>query len=272
MRWQKSISKKLNIPIKEIPKGFQTIGEIAILNLPEKLLPNKTKIAKETMNLFPRIKTVCLNKSKISGEFRKPNICVLAGNGTETIHKENGCDYFLDVTTVMLSKGNTKERLRMKKVAGGVILDMFAGIGYFSIPCSKNKNTKIVHSIEKNPESYKFLVKNVEINKSNIQTYLGDCKDVLKSKKIIADNIIMGLLPTPESFLNIALDSIKDNGTIFYHTTHDVDKDLQNKIDLIESIINQKKFSLDSFKKNRIKKYGPRVEHLVLDLFLSSRS
>ena len=82
----------------------------------------------------------------------------------------------------------------------------------------------------------------------------------------------MGLLPNPRAFLDIALNSIKEKGTIFYHTTHDIDKDLQNEIGMIETIINQKKLKLDSFKRNRIKKYGPRVEHLVLDLFISSRS
>ena len=51
----------------------------------------------------------------IHGQKREPEIEMIYGEGTRTIHKENYCKYAIDVAKVMWSKGNTGERLRMSK-------------------------------------------------------------------------------------------------------------------------------------------------------------
>jgi tRNA wybutosine-synthesizing protein 2 len=270
MRWKEYIHSELDIPEKDLPNGYQRVGDVLILNLPEKLLDKKKEIGEKTLEFLPKMKTVCINRSKISGEFRKPEIERIAGDGTETIHKENGYELFLDVRKVMFSKGNTKERNRMKKVTRGVVLDMFAGIGYFSIPAGMNDNVRMVHAIEKNPESYRFLAENIMRNQSRVKPYLGDCRDVLKSMRIRADAIIMGLLPSPFDFLDYALKSLKRGGTIYYHTIHDVDKDINEVLGKIRESFEKNGFKIKNIRKNRVKKYAPRVEHLVLDLSVSS--
>lgn len=80
----------------------------------------------------------------IHGQKREPEIEMIYGEGTRTIHKENYCKYAIDVAKVMWSKGNTGERLRMSKLPedNETIIDMFAGIGYFTIPMALHSNPK----------------------------------------------------------------------------------------------------------------------------------
>jgi len=79
---------------------------------------------------------------RISGLKREPDVEVIIGEGTETVHRENKCGFKLDVSKIMWSKGNTTERKRMSLLPedGEIIVDMFAGIGYFSIPMAVHSN------------------------------------------------------------------------------------------------------------------------------------
>jgi len=81
---------------------YQAIGDICLIKSKDK------KLAEKILRNFPRFKTVCYQE-RISGKFRKPNIKILAGNGTETIHKEIGCSFKLDVAKIMWSKGNHQD-------------------------------------------------------------------------------------------------------------------------------------------------------------------
>ena len=103
------------------------------------------------------VKTI-MKIDHIQGTKREPVYNILYGNETETIHKENGCLFKLDLSKVMWSKGNNNERLRIAKLVedNEVVLDMFAGIGYFSIPIGVHSNAKRIYSIEINPNSYLY--------------------------------------------------------------------------------------------------------------------
>ena len=87
---------------------------------------------------------------RIEGQKREPTISLLYGKDTETIHKENGCLFNLDLSKVMWAKGNNNERLRIAKLVkdGETVVDMFAGIGYFSIPIGVHSDAKEIISIE----------------------------------------------------------------------------------------------------------------------------
>lgn len=51
-------------------------------------------------------------------------------------HRENGILYSFDATKCMFSWGNLSEKLRMGNMAceNEVVVDLFAGIGYFVLP------------------------------------------------------------------------------------------------------------------------------------------
>ena len=112
------ILKNLKIPKKlkgKVPKGYQRIGDIILIRIPEELEEWKFEIGEILLRNLPFVKTVC-NIKKIFGVERRPKIEVLAGDGTETVFWENDCLFKIDVSKLMFSKGNTYERQRLIKL------------------------------------------------------------------------------------------------------------------------------------------------------------
>ena len=96
--------------------------------------------------------------------------------------------------TVMYSQGNRVEKMRMAHlVSQGKsperVADMFAGIGYFSIPMAGSGRQ--VHAMEINPVAFGYLNRNIEKNglSGRIIPSLGDCRELLDGTY---DRIVMG--------------------------------------------------------------------------------
>jgi len=147
-----------------IPRRYKIVGDIILIKIPDELDKFKHLIGQELLKLHPRCKAVWRDKGK-EGMLRKPNVELIAGQGSVTIHKENSCLFKLDVTKVMFSVGNQGERMRMARIVqeGEIVVDMFAGIGYFSIPIAVHSKPKRIYSIEINPNSYEFLLENIKL-------------------------------------------------------------------------------------------------------------
>lgn len=212
----------------------------------------------------------------IHGKMRKPSIKILAGSkSSETIHKENDCLFKLDISKVMWSKGNTTERMRIANIVqeNEVVLDMFAGIGYFSIPIAKKASPKKIYSIEINPDSYYYLEENIKLNKINEKSnknlgydvmipILGDSNEIAKNLSV--DRIIMGYVKTTHEFLDSAVKCLKKEGIIHYHETVPEKLMFDRPINRINTSANNREFEILN---NRIiKRYSPGVVHTVVDV------
>ena len=173
----------------------------------------------ENLSKKHNVKTI-MKIDHIQGTKREPVYNIIYGSETETINKENGCLFKLDLAKVMWSKGNNNERLRIAKLVEDdeVVLDMFAGIGYFSIPIGVHSNAKQIYSIEINPNSYFYLNENIKLNKlDNVTPILGDCK--IHAPKYKADRIVMGYVKTTHHYLDVAINSLNEGGILHYHET-----------------------------------------------------
>lgn len=243
---------------------YQQIGDIIIFNKINK------KKAKEFIKKFPRIKTICVRSGTIQGQFRKPQIKVVVSKAkkekTITVHKESGIFYKLDVAKLMFAKGNINERHRLAKIANKkeIVIDMFAGIGYFSLPIAKK--VKKVYAIEINPVSYHYLLENIKLNKlNNIIALNEDCIKIVPRFKVKANRIIMGFLPSPFKYLKAAFSACKKGTIIHYHCLikrgDDKRKEIKNLIGKINKI---KKVRV--VKVVKVKSYSPALEHYVFDL------
>ena len=217
----------------------------------------------EELSQRHNVKTI-MKIDHIQGTKREPVYKILYGEETETVNKENGCLFKLDLSKVMWSKGNNNERLRIARLVedGETVIDMFAGIGYFSIPIGVHSGAKEIISIEINPNSYHYLCENVKLNKlDNVTPVLGDC--MVETPKFRADRIIMGYVKTTHHYLKVAIDSLNEGGIIHYHET--VPEKLMETRP-IERIISQSGGrEVEVLKINKIKKYSPGVEHVVVD-------
>ena len=239
---------------------WKLIGDILILD-------SKFQYASyhdlENLSKKHNVKTI-MKIDHIQGTKREPVYNIIYGSETETINKENGCLFKLDLAKVMWSKGNNNERLRIAKLVEDdeVVLDMFAGIGYFSIPIGVHSNAKKIYSIEINPNSYFYLNENIKLNKlDNVTPILGDCK--IHAPKYKADRIVMGYVKTTHHYLDVAINCLNEGGILHYHET--VPEKLM-KTRPVDRIISQAdNRDVEILKINKIKKYAPGVEHVVVD-------
>lgn len=218
------------------------------------------------------LKTPCVNRivklGRISGLKREPDVEVIVGEGTETIHRENKCKFKLDVSRIMWSKGNTTERKRMSLIVedGETVVDMFAGIGYFSIPIAVHSNPAKIYSIEINPVSHGYLCENVHLNdvEGIVDPILGNCREVAPSD--VADRVIMGYIGNTNEYLNVAMDVLKEGGIIHYHESVPDKLKFIRPIDRIsESAIGAGRELVEVTNKRIIKPYSPGVYHVVVD-------
>ncbi len=204
------------IPVESEPRRWERIGDILVLRLG----PGELKEARTIAEIFGTVlgaRTVVQDVSGIHGPLRVPNVRVLWGNGTETVHVEGGIRYALDVARVMFSSGNLAERLRIadRVRAGAVVVDLFAGIGYFSLPIAVRSRAKTVYACELNPVSFQYLVKNTRLNRTtNLIPLFGDCREVAPPR--VADWVIMGHFDARE-YLDVAFQTLRGKGTIVYH-------------------------------------------------------
>lgn len=251
---------------------IQIIGNIALVKFKENITEEKkVEIANDIKNKIRRIKTVC-EIEKIEGEFREPKIRIIIGKDTKTIHKEHGILYNIDVSKVMFSKGNLHERKRLINLIkdGETIVDMFAGIGYFSLGIAKYAKPKIIYAIEKNPEAFDLLKKNIELNKveEKIVPILGDCRDVAKQRDFqnIADRVIMGYLKNTHEFLPYAFSFLKDEGIIHFHNTYKKDELWEIPVKVLANYAKENNYQLEEILSERIvKSYAPKIFHIVID-------
>ena len=252
--------------LKYVPSGWQILGEIIVVTIPPEIDNRKTVIANALLDMYPRCKSV-IQDFGIEGQFREPIRKNIIGDKTETIHKEHGCLFKMDVTKIMYSKGNLDERKRMSKVGSGeIVVDMFAGIGYFSIPMAVHAKPKEVISIELNPVSFGYLCENVNLNhvENIIKPRNGDCAEV--TPQGVADRVIMGYVGVTHHYLEQGIGAIKKRGGVLhYHETTPESLLFDRPVSRIENAAHAMGREVEIMDCRRIKKYSPGVWHVVVD-------
>ncbi|MFX1449585.1 MAG: class I SAM-dependent methyltransferase family protein, partial [Promethearchaeota archaeon] len=203
--------------LKFIPRSFDIIGKIAILEIPSEIQTKEKLLAKLLLEHNKALESVFTKIGKVDGEFRIRDLKYLAGkNNTVTIHKENGCKYELDIGNVYFSPRLSTEHARIADITNSneLILDMFAGIGPFSILIAKKKGAT-VFSIDKNEKAIFYLKRNIILNKVEnlVVPLLGDAQElILDSLLNKFDRIIMNLPSESFNYLPVACKALKSKG------------------------------------------------------------
>ena len=188
-------------PVPEDLLGFspvyEVIGDIALLEDPDLDTQKASRIADALLRAHPNVKTVLKPLTPVIGEFRVREFEVIAGEPrTETIHREYGCRYQVDLSRAYFTPRLSTERSRVlswvKK--GDIVVDMFSGVGPYSILIAKNKKPSKVLAIDKNPEAVRYLRENIILNSvKNIEAIEGDAREEAKRFAGTADHVIMNL-------------------------------------------------------------------------------
>jgi tRNA wybutosine-synthesizing protein 2 len=252
-----------------LPKKWEKNGDILIISLP-KLLKNYKKIIGKVYANILGCKSALNNIGGISGELREPNMEVIFGSKkTITIHKENRVKYKLDPQKVMFSSGNMYERIRMANISktDEVVVDLFAGIGYFTLPIAVHSKPKKVYACEKNPISFNFLCENISLNNVNsiVEPLFGDNRKTAPIN--ISDRVIMGYFGGTIRFLPVAFRCLRNNcGIIHFHDKYP-DEDVPNlTMKYINNESRKFKQKVNLLRYIKVKSFAPGISHFVFDL------
>jgi tRNA (guanine37-N1)-methyltransferase len=271
-----------------IPKSYDIIGDIAVIEFDKfnnqmsntDYLKFKVKIARAIIAVNKNVKTVYEKKSEIKGKYRLRELALLHGEDkSETLHKENDCVFRLDVKCTYFTPRLVFERRRVASSEikeNELIIDMFAGVGTFSIQIAKNNNVKI-YAFDVNPDAYKFLRDNINLNKLKGEIFPNnlDIKNLLQSTNQLgkslmhkADRVIMNLPESSIDFMDTACFLMKESGGIlhFYQFSEKPDP-IEKTLKNLEDELNDLNWEIESFINSKIvKHYSPKSELVVVDL------
>lgn len=256
--------------LKRLYSAIDIVGEIAIIKIPNELLDKRQVIGNAILNNIKHVRSVYLQTSAVRNVYRIRELECIAGiDNPITIYKEHGCRFLLDVKRVYFSPRLSTERARLASLVneGDVIVNMFAGIGTFSIIIAKKKICKI-YSIDVNPDAHRYAIENVRINKveDRVVPILANAHDVVRALGSIADRVIMPLPEYAKEFIDDAILLLKEHGTIHYFTHIHAN----NREDAINTCYREiDNIMIRDYKINGIRvvrDVGPRLYQLVADI------
>jgi tRNA (guanine37-N1)-methyltransferase len=257
-------------------RAFDLVGDIGILRLPPELLPKKREIGEALLRVHRHLRTVLLQVSPVSGEFRTRRLEVVAGEPrTETLHRESGCVFRVDLEKVYFSPRLAHERMRIARQVreGEEVTNLFAGVGCYSIVMARHSGARRIYSIDKNPEAFRMMCENIRINRvgDRVFPFLGDAREVVASQlRGKADRVLMPLPEAARQFVGTALEALKEEGGVvhFYDVGEDPDP-FSPSLRFLEREVGGRGWSLRVMERRLVRSYGPGIYHVVLDLLLS---
>jgi len=253
----------------ELPSSYDVLGSVALVKMDEAVLPYAGQIGKAIMTVQKSVTTVCVDEG-VKEEYRTRSIRVVAGDDTtETVHKEYGLVFKMDVRSVFFSPRLATERdIVAKQVQPGeVVIDMFAGIGPFSIMIAKTRRPKVVYAIDTNPEAIRYMRENISLNKvSTVTPILGDAREEV-ARLEQADRIIMNLPHSAREFLPEAIAALKPGGVMHFYEIME-DSDLETRFGMIADTAVAKGRVVKELARRKVKSYSPTMGFYAFDLSL----
>ncbi len=270
-----------------IPKSYDILGTIAIVEFDKSkdlydkdLISIKKRIAKGIIQLNSSVKTVFEKKSEIKGNYRLRELELLLGEKNyETIYKENNCFFKLDIRNTFFTPRLVYER---KRISSGnikeneLIIDLFAGVGPFSIQIAKKLQVNI-HSFDINRFAYNYLKENIGLNKLkgrviphniDINTLLDPTSSLGSMLKNKANRIIMNLPEKSLNFIVVACFLMKKSGGILHiYQFCERPNPIEKAKDKVNNSLKKLNWYIEEVINSKIvKSYSPKSDLVVIDL------
>jgi tRNA (guanine37-N1)-methyltransferase len=230
------------------------------------------------MNIHKNLKTVLVQASPVAGAFRLRRLTHVTGKSkTSTVHKEYGCLFSVDVEKCYFSPRLSHERMRIAGIVtpNETIVNMFAGVGCFSIIIAKHVNVAKVFSIDANPTAIQFMQDNIRLNRvyDKVVPLLGDSKAIINSQlQRVADRVLMPLPEKAFEYLPLAVLALKESGGWIHYYDFDHATKTENPTEKTKLKVAEKLESLDlAFElpfSRVVRSTGPNWYQLALDVHI----
>ncbi|XP_039140160.1 tRNA wybutosine-synthesizing protein 2/3/4 isoform X2 [Dioscorea cayenensis subsp. rotundata] len=225
-----SLLRKKGLPpqlLDELPTRWERLGDIVVLPVTSFKDQAWNSMGEE---LWPIVaNSIGAQRLARQGRIlatgtRDTTLEILVGDNGWVTHQENGIFYSFDATKCMFSSGNLSEKLRMAQLdcRDEIIVDLFAGIGYFVLPFLVKAKAKLVYACEWNPHAINALRHNIDTNSVADRCVILEGDNRITAPKGIADRVCLGLLPTSEGSWVTAVRSLK---SLFNHLTETTEFD-----------------------------------------------
>ncbi len=273
--------------LRKLIKSYDLIGDIILIRIHPDLESKREIIAEALHKIYPRVRSVAAVPlySYTDKLYRTRDLEVIWGDeNLETTHKESSCLFRVNPRYVFFSPRLSYERMRIarKVLKGETIINMFSGVGCFSIVIAKKQPRTRIYSIDVNPYAYEYMKQNVRLNKAEgkVIPICGDVREELKKLDFegVADRVLMPLPEQAHSFLPLAaralnLDTTEGAGSVIHY--YDVaigrkDGDLFKKSskraeDILASTF-ENSLRVEIEEQRIVRSVAPRKYHVVLDL------
>jgi tRNA (guanine37-N1)-methyltransferase len=257
-------------------KSYDIVGDIAVIRVPETLELRTQTIAEALIKTQKHVKSVLRQISSVAGDFRLRDLAWVAGEKkTETVYKEFGCLFKVDLERCYFSPRLSYERMRIAKLIqpNEVIVNMFAGVGCYSIIIAKHSCSEKIYSIDINPIAIEFLKENARLNRVERQVLpvLGDAKETIEGRlRRIADRVIMPLPEKAYEYIEAALLALKSGGGIIHYHDFEHSAKGENAIEKTRKRVSEKLETLgvnfDILSSRIVRATGPNWHQIALDI------
>ncbi len=260
--------------LAKVPQAFDIIGDIVVIDIPPQLKSYQNIIGEAILQTQKNVITVLSKASDICGVFRVRDYDYIAGeHKTQTIHREFGCQYHVDIAKAYFSPrlSHEHERVAVQVQDGETVVDLFAGVGPFSVLIGKRNPSVKVYAVDLNPDAVDLLKVNVRINRveGHVLPILADAREIAATiLKGTADRVIMNLPETAIDFVDAACNTIKPQGGVanfysFVRSPETIEDLKQCFMSLVEK--NGRKVEEFLFAKS-IRETAPFESQVVLDV------
>jgi len=262
--------------LTNVYNSYDIVGDIAMFRLPCASRKNAQNIAKAIMRIHKSVKTVLAQVSPVAGDFRLRRLTHVTGeNRTSTIHRESGCLFSVDVEKCYFSPRLYHERSRIARLIkpNETVVNMFAGVGCFSIIIAKHVSTAKVFSIDVNPAAIQFMRENIRLNRvyGKVIPLLGDSKAIIDRRlQHAADRVLMPLPEIAFEYLPSAISALKTSGGWIHYYDFEHAEKTENSVEKTKLKVTKKLSSLNvafGFPFSRVvRTTGPNWYQVVLDM------
>jgi tRNA (guanine37-N1)-methyltransferase len=256
-----------------VESGIDVIGDVAILRLDQLDGPAKKDLAEALLRLVPNVKGVFEQRGGIEGEYRLRRLNHIAGEDrVVTTHRENGCLFSVDLSKCYFSPRLSTERLRIAESVrpDESVLNMFAGVGPFSIPIAKKRGAKVT-SCELNDAACRYHDENDRLNKVEglVRVVNGDAADLPGVLEERFDRILMPHPTKADQFLDAALALANRGARVHYYRQVLGRNDKEGEASL-RGELDRLLPAGSVYQVRRVREVGPRWLEMVADIVLSS--